>query len=305
MDEVEEDQIWTLFTDPEELSARAQTTQRGAPWGLGTISHRSAGSTDYVYDTSAGAGTFAYVVDSGVQVSHSQFGGRATHGYSVVGGTTDSVGHGTHCAGTVAGSTYGVAKQASIVAVKVFAGIEGTTSDVLDGFNWAVNDIAAKNRKGKAVVSMSLGGPTSTAFNRAVDAATASGVLSVVAAGNEARDASGFSPASAATALTVGSVDSRWRQSVFSNYGSVLDVYAPGTQILSAWIGSNTATNTIDGTSMACPHVAGLALYLMAHEGLTTPAAVTARIKALATSGKITSLGRGSPNLLAFNGISA
>lgn len=154
MEEVEEDQIWTLFTKPEDLSARAQTTQRDAPWGLGTVSHRIPGSTDYVYDTSAGSGTYAYIVDSGVQVSHSQFSGRATHGYSVVSGTTDTVGHGTHCAGTVAGSTYGVAKQANIVAVKVFAGIDGTTSDVLDGFNWAVNDITSKNRKSKAVISM-------------------------------------------------------------------------------------------------------------------------------------------------------
>lgn len=304
MAEVEEDQIWTLFTEPEDLSARAQTTQKGVPWGLGTMSHRSPGSTDYVYDTSAGSGTFAYIVDSGVQVSHSQFGGRATFGYSVVSGTTDVVGHGTHCAGTVAGSTYGVAKQANIVAVKVFAGRDGTTSDVLDGFNWAVNDITSKNRQTKAVISMSLGGGVSQAFNRAVDAATASGVLSVVAAGNEAQDAANFSPASAASALTVGSIDSEWRQSIFSNFGSVLDVYAPGTDILSAWIGSDTATNTISGTSMATPHVAGLALYLMAYEGLTTPTAVVARIKALATTGKITSISRGSPNLIAFNGIS-
>ena len=130
-------------------------------------------------------------------------------------------------------------------------------------------------------------------------------MLSVVAAGNEAQDAANVSPASAASALTVGSVDSQWRQSSFSNFGSVLDIYAPGTAVLSAWIGSNTATNTISGTSMATPHVAGLALYLMAHEGLTTPAAVIARIKALATTGKITSISRGSPNLLAFNGISA
>jgi oryzin len=126
--------------------------------------------------------------------------------------------------------------------------------------------------------------------------------LTVVAAGNDAENASNTSPASAANAVTVGALDSDWSQAYYSNYGSVLDIYAPGTNVLSAWIGSNTATNTISGTSMATPHVTGLALYLIALEGLSTPAAVIARIKALATSGEITDIGSGSPNLIVYNG---
>jgi oryzin len=146
------------------------------------------------------------------------------------------------------------------------------------------------------------GGGISTAFNNAVNAAYDSGIISVVAAGNSATDASSTSPASAADAITVGALDSDWAQSYYSNYGPVLDIYAPGTDVLSAWIGSDTATNTISGTSMATPHVTGLVLYLITLEGLTTPADVIARLKALATTGEITDLGTGSPNLIVYNG---
>lgn len=146
------------------------------------------------------------------------------------------------------------------------------------------------------------GGSYSATFNNAVNAAYTSGVLTVVAAGNDGANAASTSPASAANAITVGAITSTWAQASYSNYGSVLDIYAPGTSVLSAWIGSNTATNTISGTSMATPHVTGLVLYLIALEGLSTPAAVIARIKALATSGKITSIGSGSPNLIVYNG---
>ncbi|KAI1123871.1 peptidase S8/S53 domain-containing protein [Nemania abortiva] len=301
--EVEQDQIWHLFDEPHQLSERALTTQTGATWGLGTISHRSSGSTSYIYDSSAGSGTFAYIVDTGLLTTHTQFGSRASYGYNAVGGANvDSNGHGTHVAGTLGGSTYGVAKAATLISVKVFSGSSSSTSIILDGFNWAVSDITSKGRKSKAVISMSLGGAYSAAFNNAVNSAYSSGILSVIAAGNDGVNAANTSPASAANALTIAAIDSSWTFASFSNYGSVIDIAAPGVNVLSAWIGSNTATNTISGTSMSTPHVAGLALYLISLEGLSTPAAVTARIKALGTSGKISSLPSGTVNLIAYNG---
>ncbi|KAI8946376.1 subtilase [Xylaria longipes] len=301
--EVEQDQVWHLFEETHELSERALITQTGATWGLGTISHRTNGSTNYIYDSSAGAGTYAYIVDTGLLTTHTQFGKRASYGYNAVGGANvDSNGHGTHVAGTLGGSTYGVAKAATIISVKVFAESSSTTSIILDGYNWAVNDIISKSRQSKSVLSLSLGGSFSPAFNNAVNNAYSSGILSVIAAGNEGTNAANTSPASATNALTVAAIDSIWSFASFSNYGAVVDIAAPGVSILSSWIGSNTATNTISGTSMSTPHVAGLALYLIALEGLSTPAAVTARIKALGTSGKISGIRGGTVNLIAYNG---
>ncbi|KAK1992787.1 subtilase [Colletotrichum falcatum] len=297
-----------MYLSDMEVDGRALTTQTGAPWGLGTVSHKTSGSTQYVYDTSAGADTYAYVVDSGVIATHNEFGGRVTLGFNAYTGThTDTLGHGTHVAGTIGGSTYGVAKQTNIISVKVFQGASGTTSAILSGFNWAVNDITSKGRAARSVINMSLGGPASTTWATAVDAATSQGVLSVVAAGNgdslgNPLPVSSQSPANVASAVTVAAVDSSWQPAYFTNYGEGVDVFAPGVSVLSAWIGGNSATNTISGTSMASPHVAGLALYLQALEGLATPAAVTARIKALATAGRITGTLSGSPNLLAYNG---
>ncbi|KAK2028960.1 subtilase, partial [Colletotrichum zoysiae] len=297
-----------MYLSDFEVEERALTTQTGAPWGLGSISHKTSGSTQYVYDTSAGADTYAYVVDSGILSTHTQFGGRVTLGYNAYSGAnTDTLGHGTHVAGTIGGSTYGVAKQTNIISVKVFQGASGTTSAILGGFNWAVNDITSKGRAGRSVVSMSLGGPASATWTTAVNAAYSQGVLSVVAAGNgdslgNPLPVSSQSPANVPNALTVAAIDSSWRPASFTNYGEGVDVFAPGVSILSSWIGGNSATNTISGTSMATPHVSGLALYLMALEGLSTPAAVTARIKALATSGRITGTLSGSPNLVVYNG---
>ncbi|KAL4742525.1 alkaline protease 1 [Aspergillus similis] len=309
---VEEDQIWYID---------ALTSQSGAPWGLGAISHKGESSTTYIYDTSAGEGTYAYVVDTGINVDHEEFGGRASLAYNAVGGQhVDSVGHGTHVAGTIGGETYGVSKNANLLSVKVFRGESSSTSIILDGFNWAANDIVSKGRTGKSAINMSLGeyyqlspqtttiltsddpgGGYSYAFNQAVEDAYDEGVLSVVAAGNDNTDASDSSPASAPNALTVAASTKSNSRASFSNYGSVVDIFAPGQDILSAWIGSTTATNTISGTSMATPHIVGLSLYLMALEGLSSASAVVSRIKELATEGVLSNV-QGSVNLLAYNG---
>lgn len=198
IEHIEKDQIWHIG---------AIKSQKHAPWGLGSISHRGEQSTTYVYDDSAGEGTYGYVVDTGINVSHKEFGGRASLAYNAVNGTehVDRIGHGTHVAGTIGGATFGLAKKAELLSVKVFNGQSGRTSDILNGYNWAANDIAGKKRTGKAAINMSLGqffllldvrllhspligmtgGSFSFSFNRAVENAYSAGVLTVVAAGNE------------------------------------------------------------------------------------------------------------------------
>ncbi|KAH8801025.1 peptidase S8/S53 domain-containing protein [Hyaloscypha sp. PMI_1271] len=279
--------------------ANALTSQTGATYGLGRISHRSQDSTTYIYDSSVGSGTTVYVVDTGIYTAHSQFGGRATFGANYISGSpnTDENGHGTHCSGTIAGSTYGVAKKANLVAVKVLdKSGSGTTSGVISGIQWVGN-----NANTNSVLSMSLGGTYSSALNSAVKSTVGKGVTVVVAAGNDDDDAGNYSPASEPTAITVGAIDADDNRASFSNYGSLVDVFAAGVNVLSSWIGSTTATNTISGTSMATPHIAGLAAYLIALEGITTPAAVQSRIKALATSGKIIDA-ESANNLIGYNG---
>ncbi|KAL2063402.1 hypothetical protein VTL71DRAFT_5207 [Oculimacula yallundae] len=283
----------------QKVYASALTSQSSSTWGLGRISHRNQDSTTYIYDSTAGAGTTVYVVDTGILTTHSQFGGRASFGANFADSSnTDGNGHGTHCAGTIGGSTYGVAKAAKLVAVKVLGSDgSGTNSGVISGIQWVGNNAGANS-----VLSMSLGGGASSAVNTAVRNTIAKGITVVVAAGNDNANAANYSPASETLAITVGAIDINDNRASFSNYGSVVDIFAPGVNILSSWIGSNSATNTISGTSMACPHVAGLAAYLIALEGLSSPAAVQSRIKALGTSGKVISPGSGSPNLIAYNG---
>ncbi|KAF2646538.1 subtilisin-like protein [Massarina eburnea CBS 473.64] len=309
---VEPDTVVTLpYFEEEEskLEKKALTTQSGATWGLGAISHKSGPSTSYVYDSTAGAGTYAYVVDSGIIIAHNEFdNGRASLGYNAAGGThTDTLGHGTHVAGTIGGKTYGVSKSASLISVKVFSGTTSTTSIILDGFNWAVNDIVSKGRTTKSAINMSLGGPSSTTWTTAINSAFSQGVISIVAAGNGdnsgvAQPVSSYSPANVANAITVSATDSSFVKASWANYGAGVDVFAPGVSILSAWYTSNSATNTISGTSMATPHTVGLALYLLGLENLTTPAALADRIKALAVTGKVTGSLNGSPNVFIYNG---
>ncbi|KAH6986347.1 peptidase S8/S53 domain-containing protein [Ilyonectria sp. MPI-CAGE-AT-0026] len=280
-------------------------TQSASTWGLGSISHRKPGYREYVYESSAGRGTWAYVVDTGVYTAHAEFEGRAFPGYNAVPNTkmADTNGHGTHCAGIIASKTYGVAKKAKIMAVKVLDGSSSTTDIVLDGFMWAVSNITnTPGRAANAVISLSLGGGKSAAFNAAIGAAYKRGVLVVAAAGNSNVDAALSSPGSAPGALTVGASDKDDNRASFSNYGSVVDLFAPGLAITSLGITSKTATATMSGTSMSCPHVAGLALYLKAKESIVSPGATTTRIKNLATKNVIIGPGIGSPNRLAYNG---
>jgi subtilisin family serine protease len=279
---------------------KADATQTGATWGIDRIDQRNLPlSGTYTY-TSTGAGVTAYIIDTGINTTHGQFGGRASVGYDAIGDGRNGIdcnGHGTHVSGTVGGSTYGVAKSVALKAVRVLdcAG-SGTNSGVIAGVNWVT-----ANHSGPSVANMSLGGGASTALDNAVAASIASGVTYAIAAGNSNRDACNYSPARTAAAITVGATTTTDARASYSNYGRCLDIFAPGSGITSAWIGSSTATNTISGTSMATPHVAGVAALYLAINGSATPATVRDALVANGTTGKVTSPGRNSPNVLLFS----
>ncbi|EWZ27754.1 peptidase S8/S53 domain-containing protein [Fusarium oxysporum Fo47] len=291
------------------LTIRAYTTQLHAPWGLARISHRSTNNggafdSGYYYDSTAGAGVHVYVVDTGIRTTHSEFsGGRAIWGANFVSGSpnTDEFGHGTHVAGTIGGKTYGVAKACKVYAVKVFdKNGSGTMAGVIQGLQWAVNNAKARGVAKKAVVNMSLSGSYTAAVNDAVKAATDAGLTVVVAAGNFNDDASLYSPASAPSAITVGAVDATNYRTWFSNYGSLVDIFAPGSGILSSWHLSDSASRYLAGTSMASPHVAGLAAYFISKEGIQGSAAVTNSILSAAVTNVVADP-QGSNNRLAYN----
>ncbi|KAI1341174.1 subtilase [Xylariaceae sp. FL0016] len=290
------------------VNASALEAQSNATPGLARLSSAAAGASTYTFDDSAGEGITAYVVDTGILTTHSEFQGRATIGFNAIEGAedTDDNGHGSHVSGTIGGATFGVAKKVTLVGVKVLdASGGGTNSDVLDGLNFVESDVTANNLKGKAVMNMSLGGGQSTAINNAIQGLVDAGVVPVVAAGNEAQDAANTSPASSPNAITVGAIDATTdRRASFSNFGSVVDIYGPGVDVLSVGITSDTATDTLSGTSMASPHIAGLAAYLMALEGLTTAADVSDRMKELATATGATVLrnAQDTTDLIANNG---
>lgn len=274
-------------------------TQEDPPsWGLDRIDQtETEGDNSYTYPDSAGDGVTAYVIDTGVRISHDDFEGRASYGYDAVDGddsAEDGNGHGTHVAGTIAGAKHGVAKKADIVAVRVLDdGGTGTTEQVVDGIDWVT-----KNHEGPSVANMSLGGGPDEALDTAVRNAIDSGVTFAVAAGNESTDASYGSPARVEEAITVASSDVDDAQSYFSNYGEVVDLYAPGSDITSDWNDSDSGTNTISGTSMATPHVVGAAaLYLAGHQD-ATPAEVSDALSDGATSDAITNPSAGTPNKL-------
>ncbi len=274
-------------------------TQANATWGLDRIDQASLPlNGQYVYNFT-GALVTAYIIDTGIRPDHAEFSGRVGVGYSVIAdgrGTTDCNGHGTHVAGTVGGTTYGVAKSVTLIPVRVLncAG-SGTISGVIAGINWVIGNHVGT---APAVANMSLGGGASAALDTAVANAVSDGVTVVVAAGNSNANACGYSPARAPTAITVGATTSTDARAFYSNYGSCLDIFAPGTAIKSAWHNSTRATKTISGTSMAAPHVAGVAALLLGTETALTPAEIWGRLLAQATLDKVTDPGIGSRNFL-------
>lgn len=299
--------------------------QKGAPWGLARVSHRQPLSLNsfnqYLYDTDGGKGVTAYVVDTGVHVSHEEFGGRATWGATIPDGDADddNNGHGTHCAGTIGSSLYGLAKNADIVAVKVLrSNGSGTMSDVVKGVEFAAKshqDAVKKGKKGfkGSTANMSLGGGKSPALDLAVNAAVKAGLHFAVAAGNENQDACNTSPAAAENAITVGASTISDARAYFSNYGKCVDIFAPGLNILSTYIGSNTATATLSGTSMASPHICGLLSYYLslqpgadseffaAGDGVS-PTQLKKNLIHFGSKGILTDIPEDTPNILAFNG---
>lgn len=244
-------------------------TQKGATWGI-TRTCEQVLNPDGLYDYALdGSSVTVFVIDTGIYIEHTEFQGRAVWGTNTVDSkTTDGNGHGTHCAGTIGGVTYGMAKKVNLVAVKVLSDSgSGSTQGVIDGISWSVN-----NKKGTAVGSMSLGGGKSATLNSAVSNAVSQGLIMVVAAGNDNRDACNYSPASSPEAITVAASDNRDFKASFSNFGTCVELFAPGVSITSSWIGSTSSINTISGTSMACPHVAGqVAKYLQSNPSATAP----------------------------------
>ncbi|MFJ8664931.1 S8 family peptidase [Streptomyces sp. NPDC093600] len=307
--ELSEAQARKLAADPAVESVvqnrvfKVNATQPSPPsWGLDRIDQRALPlNQSYTYPDSAGQGVTAYIIDTGVRISHSDFGGRAANGYDAIDNDNvaqDGHGHGTHVAGTVAGSAHGVAKKAKIVGVRVLNNQgSGTTAQVVAGIDWVT-----RNAVKPAVANMSLGGGVDSALDTAVRNSIASGVTYAVAAGNDNSNASNYSPARVSEAITVGSTTNTDARSSFSNYGSVLDIFAPGSSIKSAWNTSDTATNTISGTSMATPHVAGAAAVYLAGNPTATPAQVSTALTSAATSNVVTSPGTGSPNKLLYIG---
>ncbi|MEP0773253.1 MAG: S8 family serine peptidase [Acidobacteriota bacterium] len=300
------EQAEALAKDPrvayveEDGVVHAIATQNNATWGLDRIDQRDLPlSTTYTYNTTA-SNVRAYIIDTGIRSTHNEFGGRVLGGYTAISdgrGYEDCNGHGTHVAGTVGGATYGVAKEVKLYAVRVLdCNGSGTNSGVIAGVDW----VTANHIK-PAVANMSLGGGASSALDTAVTNSINAGVFYAVAAGNDNKDACNYSPARVAAAMTVGSTTSSDARSSFSNYGTCVNIFAPGSSITSAWYTSNTATNTISGTSMASPHVAGVGALYLAGNTSASPSTVFNALRDNATQNKLTGIGTGSPNRLLYS----
>lgn len=273
-------------------------TQSNPPWGLDRIDQRNRPLNAIYTFNWTGAGVFAYVIDTGIRTTHTQFGTRASNVFDAFGGNgQDCNGHGTHVAGTIGGSTYGVAKSVNLRGVRVLnCSGSGSNSGVIAGV-----DFVRLNRQNPAVANMSLGGGISSALDTAVNNLANSGVAIAVAAGNSNTNACNSSPARAANAITVGSTTTTDARSSFSNFGTCLDLFAPGSGILSAYATSNTATATLSGTSMASPHVAGVAaLYKQANPSASSTTVRNAIVNG-ATTNVVTNAGSGSPNRLLYS----
>ncbi|ATY62398.1 serine protease [Cordyceps militaris CM01] len=302
-------------------------TEKQAPWGLARISHRQTlgfGTFNkYLYAEDGGEGVDAYVIDTGTNTEHVDFEGRAQWGYTAPEGDADEDGngHGTHCSGTIAGKKYGVAKKANVYAVKVLrSNGSGTMSDVIKGVDWAASSHAEQVKKAKdgkrkgfkgSVANMSLGGGKTTLLDQAVDAAVSKGLHFAVAAGNDNADACNYSPAAAKKAVTVGASAIDDSRAYFSNYGKCTDIFAPGLNIQSTWIGSKYAINTISGTSMASPHICGLLAYYLSLQPASdseyavasiTPAELKDNLISIGTKNILSDIDNDTPNVLAWNG---
>jgi subtilisin family serine protease len=279
--------------------ASVDTTQASPPWGLDRIDQASLPlSLTYSY-TSTGNGVTAYVIDTGIRTTHVEFGGRASWGVDEIDGTKqDCNGHGTHVAGTIGGSTYGVAKTVTLKAVRVLnCQGSGSWSQVIAGVDWVTADHIAGQR---AVANMSLGGSLNSAVNQAVATSISDGVVYSIAAGNNSGNACNTSPAATPKALTVGASDINDHWASFSNFGACVDLIAPGVNVLSAWNSSDVSTNIISGTSMATPHVTGIAARLWSSNATFTPNQIIRKVKRGTTPGKIVGVPAGTVNKLAF-----
>jgi len=303
--EASEKDIQRLLKDPridyveEDGMSYINATQTGATWGLDRVDQRDRPlNGSYIYNYVASS-VRVYVIDSGILAGHTDFGGRVLSGFSAISdgrGSSDCNGHGTHVAGTVGGATWGVAKGARLVPVRVFGCTGGSAnSTIISGIDWV-----ARNHVKPAVANMSLGGPASSATDTATNNLISAGVTVVVAAGNDNANACNYSPARVGNAITVGSTTSTDARSSFSNFGTCVNIFAPGSSIRSTWYTSTTATNTISGTSMASPHVAGAAALYLAANPSASPATVRNALYANATTNRLSAINSGSPNRLLY-----
>ena len=276
----------------------ATVTQNNATWGLDRIDSTNRNGT-YVYN-STGAGVNAYIMDTGIRSAHAEFGGRVRSGATAIQdgrGTEDCNGHGTHVAGTVGGRTFGVAKNVNLIPVRVLGcNGSGSNSGIIAAVNWVTN-----NHVKPAVANMSLGGGASQALDTAVNNSSRAGVTYAVAAGNSRTDACSASPARAGSAITVGASNINDQRASFSNFGRCVDIFAPGQNITAAWINGNSSTNTISGTSMASPHVAGVVALILERNPNVGPTPIINYLNDTSLKNRISDV-RGSPNRLLFKG---
>lgn len=276
---------------------KAAAVQSNATWGLDRVDESDLPLDGFYEFNFDGTGVDAYIIDTGIRASHNEFGGRVSSGFTAINdgrGSTDCNGHGTHVAGTVGSNTYGVAKNVNLIPVRVLGcNGSGSNSGVIDGV-----DYVAQVASGPSVANMSLGGGNSTALDRAVENAIDEGVTFVVAAGNSDANACSGSPNRVGPAITVGATTSSDSRSSFSNFGSCVDIFAPGSSITSTWSTSNSALNTISGTSMAAPHVAGVAALYLDQSPSATPSQVGSALESAGVTGRLSNIRSGSPNLL-------